>query len=134
MKDFDFVYLKEVLFTFRGREANHALSNNAWLSYKWVYGIYEENIFRIFLDDMSKRDAALKYLQQKKRKSQIVTLLQAVAKKNVKLFDEGINIIKLEKKPLLLTCFFYISKSNLLKKIFVIIISNIYFLLRKSYV
>lgn len=126
LKDFDFVYIKEVLFTFRGREANHSLSNNAWLSYKWVYSIYEKNIQNLFYHDIVNQKKALKYLKNKKRKSQIVTLLQSAGKKNIYLFDIGLNILESEDKNVLSSLICYISKYSFSKELFIKTVSYIY--------
>jgi glycosyltransferase involved in cell wall biosynthesis len=90
---FGFVYLNEILYTFRTREANHALSNNFWLNYHWVFGIYEANIKRIFASDPAQLRQALGYLQAKREKSQIQGIMYSAAKKQKPIFEEGLAIV-----------------------------------------
>lgn len=90
---FDFLYLDEILYTFRTREANHALSNNYWLNYYWVFGIYEANIKRIFANDPARLHQALGFLQAKREKSQAQGILFSAAKKQKNIFEEGLGIV-----------------------------------------
>jgi glycosyltransferase involved in cell wall biosynthesis len=48
LNQFDFIYLKEILFTFTGRELNHLLSKKAWEIDEWVYEIHRKHLPAFF--------------------------------------------------------------------------------------
>lgn len=77
---YDFIYLKEVLFKFRGRELNHTLNDKAWDINKWIYDIHKINIQRNFANDTLLFNKAMLLLNKKINKSSKKIFFQSLVK------------------------------------------------------
>lgn len=94
---FDFVYLKEVLFKFRTREAQgHFLSGRDFDVLNWVYLIHQKNLQLYFGDS----DLYAKYhstIESKKARQELMLTLTSAGQKNKESFLKGLKLVKSNK-------------------------------------
>lgn len=93
LRDYDFIYLPEVLFIFTGREHNHKLNKKVWLISKWQHEIFLENTYRYFEND-SGFSNAVKIIVLKIKKDNLRNLGSVIASNDLKLLYEGFEFLK----------------------------------------
>lgn len=92
LKDFNFIYLPEVLFVFTGREQNHLLSKKVWQVSKWQHDIFATNTERFFTGE-PKKDTALKRISSKIKKNNLLNLCAVLAGNDIEIVDEGLKYL-----------------------------------------
>jgi len=94
MQNYNFIYLNEVLFKFRGRELNHILHQKAWQIIKWTFEIHKINIQRSFIGNDVLYEKAMKILEYKIAKASKKIFYQSMIKGNKIFLDESIEEIE----------------------------------------
>jgi glycosyltransferase involved in cell wall biosynthesis len=89
--EYDFIYLKEVLFTFTGREKNHILSTKAFDVINWMYLIHLKHI-SFFFSDKADFDMAELIIKRKMKKALKRTLLYTVYMKDERGLTKSLNL------------------------------------------
>ncbi len=119
LRSYDFVYLKEVLFKFRGREMNHILHQKAWDINNWIYDIHKTNIERNFSEDRELYEKAIKLLEKKICKSSKRIFYQSLIKGNEPFLNQSINEINKYCSDVILNFLkLLLNKNTLLRKLF----------------
>lgn len=108
LHDFDFIYLKEVLFKFRTRETEgHFLDNRQSEILDWQFKIHKENIKKYFGSDTVRFEAVSKHLNLKYAREQRKVAIQAIAVNNEVLWESSrTSIGNNELQPLLVQIIF----------------------------
>lgn len=120
LKNYDFIYLKEILLKFRGREVNHILHQKAWEINKWIYDIHLENIKRNFQDDSILFEKAMTILRFKIGKSSKKIFYQSLIKGDESFLDESIIENEKYNNDIFFILMKYLLKRNKLIKHFVL--------------
>ena len=77
MIKYDFIFIKEVLFTFTEREKNHLLSKKSWIVNEWMYKTHKKHL-PIFFTDKLKLIKAEKILEDKMNKTGLRTFIHSL--------------------------------------------------------
>lgn len=124
---YDFIYLKEVLFTFRTRESEgHIMSNNEFKILAWLYNINKKHAHTYFEGKESKKSRILEKIEIKNKQLMLMNTLKFAAIRNYEMFDIGLK--KLQKsnhylsflQSLLVS---FLSNNKILQRVFADILS-----------
>ena len=114
LHQFDFVYLKEVLFKFRTREANgHFLSNREFDVLNWNASIHADNL-DLYFKDQAERNLML--VKRKRNRVNFDLCLAYAANDNSELLKKGIDLLVADSyKPVrsMVFCTFFYRQSFL---------------------
>lgn len=93
LREFNFIYLPEVLFVFTGREQNHLLSKKVWLIGQWQHEIFLENTHR-FIQDHPEQENAIQVINTKIKRDNFRNLAAVIVSKNAELLKEGFDFLE----------------------------------------
>lgn len=103
MKKYDFVYLPEVLLTFRTREVNgHIMSDRQFEILKWLRSLFHKHIDLIFSSDPIRQQEAHAITESKYKKQLVQTTIYYALQNKRDLASQGLeHIVSLKSQPLI---------------------------------
>ncbi len=100
MAGHDFVYLREVLFTFREREQGHVLGKRTWQTYATMETIHAAAIERVFPATDPRRAVAVNALRHKLGLNRRRALLTLAATGDSAQMEQGVDCLRASDGPL----------------------------------
>jgi len=127
----DYVYLREVLFTFREREQGHILGKRTWQTYATMETIHAAAIQRVFPATDPRRAVAVNGLRHKLGRSRCKALLALAATGDIPQMQQGVHYLRASDGPLWAKIVALILATAFTRFFFLVVIRSVYRFKRK---